>query len=217
MSNQKSNGNMSGKGYYIALILCALAIGVAGYLYYRNANDMDPSMQTQITPSGDVQAVATQPGNTKATEPGVSPSETTPKKTIRTYAPVAGSMVAEYAMDCLSYNETTRDWRTHDGIDIAAAAGTKVGAAADGTVYTVFEDDTMGTTVIIRHDEGYVTCYASLDQEVSVKAGDTVSAGQQIGKVGQTALLETAVGDHVHFSVTCNDKPVDPVKFLPAG
>lgn len=208
---------MSGKGYYIALILCALAIGVAGYLYYRNANDMDPSMQTQITPSGDVQAVATQPGNTKATEPGVSPSETTPKKTIRTYAPVAGSMVAEYAMDCLSYNETTRDWRTHDGIDIAAAAGTKVGAAADGTVYTVFEDDTMGTTVIIRHDEGYVTCYASLDQEVSVKAGDTVTAGQQIGKVGQTALLETAVGDHVHFSVTCNDKPVDPVKFLPAG
>ena len=117
-------------------------------------------------------------------------------------------------MDCLSYNETTRDWRVHNGIDIAAEGGTTVCAAAAGTVYSVFQDDTMGTTVVIRHDGGYVTQYASLAEEVSVKAGDTVEMGTAIGKVANTALLESAQGDHLHFSVMLNDKSIDPVAFL---
>lgn len=217
MSNQKSSGNMNGKGYYIALILCAVAIGIAGYLYYQNANDPNPSLQKDPSPTGgDIQAVATQPtAGGDATGSSTTPPATTPRKSIKTVSPVSGKTVAEYAMDCLSYNETTRDWRVHNGIDIAAETGTQVSAAADGTVYTVFEDDTMGTTVVIRHDEGYVTQYASLDKNVSVKAGDTVTAGQKIGTVGQTALLETAVGEHVHFSVTCDGKSVDPAEFLP--
>ena len=130
--------------------------------------------------------------------------------------PVSGQMVAQYAMDCLSYNQTTRDWRVHNGIDLAAESGTPVVAAADGTVYTVYEDDTMGKTVVIRHSGGYSTQYASLAQYVSVAPGDKVNMGQEIGSVGSSALLETAIGDHVHFSVTCNDKNMDPMDFLPA-
>ena len=117
-------------------------------------------------------------------------------------------------MDCLSYNETTRDWRVHNGIDIAAEAGTTVKAAAAGTVYSVFKDETMGYTVVIRHDGGYVTKYASLDENVTVKAGDTVAMGDAIGTVANTALLETAQGDHLHFSVTFNDNPMDPEAFF---
>ena len=156
--------------------------------------------------------MATQPGGMEQQPQQTAP--TTPKVAIKTAAPVEGSTVAPYAMDTLSYNQTTRDWRVHNGIDIAAEAGTKVTAAADGTVYTVYEDDTMGTTVVIRHEEGYTTKYASLAQEVSVAAGDTVTMGQTIGTVGQTALLESAVGDHVHFSVTCNGETMDPAEFL---
>ena len=117
-------------------------------------------------------------------------------------------------MDCLVYNETTRDWRVHNGVDIAAEAGTAVCAAADGTVYSVYEDETMGTTVIIRHQDGYTTRYSSLDKEVTVTPGDTVKLGQTIGYVGQTALLESALGTHVHFSVTCNGESMDPMAFL---
>jgi murein DD-endopeptidase MepM/ murein hydrolase activator NlpD len=133
---------------------------------------------------------------------------------MRTASPVEGETVAVYAMDSLSYNATTRDWRVHNGVDIAAEEGTKVCAAAEGTVYTVYEDETMGMTVVIRHADGYVTKYASLAQEVSVKPGDTVELGQQLGCVGNTALLESAIGCHVHFSVTQNDEPVDPAQFL---
>ena len=221
MSKKKFSGNISGKGYYIALILCAVAIGVSGYLYYRNANDdTQVDLQNQITEPAavsreeGVEAVATQPAGQENIPS--QPQETTPPVATKPAAvwPVAGQTVMEYAMEALAYNQTTRDWRTHDGVDIAAEAGTAVGAAAAGEVYSVYEDDTMGMTVVLIHDAGYCTRYSSLGDEVAVAAGDRVEAGQTIGYVGQSALLESGIGDHVHFSVSCNEKSVDPMEFL---
>ena len=222
MRNKKFSFSVNGKGYYIALILCAVAIGISGYLYYRNTtNDPEDSLQSPVSVNdpanaGDVQTAVTTPGDT---QPGATgPSATEPaKKPGKITRPVSGNTVLDYAMETLSYNPTTRDWRVHNGIDIAAEAGTKVCSAADGTVYTVYEDETMGTTVVIRHDGGYVTKYSSLAEEVSVSVGQAVSSGDVIGTVGCTALLETAIGEHVHFSVTCNGEDVDPNAFLELG
>lgn len=223
MSNKKF-ASTNGKGYYIALALCALAIGVSGYLYYANANDeqtpkKDPDASVALTvppQEQDVPAAVLKPdGETTGPVETTAPQQpTVTRQPMKTAAPVEGQTVAVYAMDALGYNPTTRDWRVHNGVDIAAEAGTPVLAAADGTVYTVYEDDTMGTTVVIRHQDGYVTKYASLAETVSVAPGDKVTLGQKIGVVGNTALLESAVGDHVHFSVTRNDKPMDPNEFL---
>ena len=222
MSKQKFNGGFRGKGYYIALILCAAAIGITGYVFYRNNRDAEPQLQNPPSVTSpadsahegeDVQAVATQP--TQGMSETVPAETTAPqKRPLKTAAPVEGQTIADYAMDCLSYNQTTRDWRTHNGIDIGAESGTKVCAAADGTVYTVYEDELMGTVVVIRHEDGYTTQYASLAKEVSVAPGDEVVLGQTIGFVGQTALLESAVGEHVHFSVICNGEAIDPAEFL---
>lgn len=222
MSN--NHRGSTGKGY-IALLLCAAAIGITGYLYYKETADVQPQPNTpdvtvaatQGEYSPDVPVVATQPQQPdhQATQPT---QPTVPKdKTLKTASPVEGQTVAVYAMDALSYNQTTRDWRTHNGVDIAAEAGTKVCAAADGEVYTVFEDETMGMTVVIRHEGGYATTYSSLAEEITVKPGDQVTLGQAIGCVGSTALLETSIGDHVHFSVSCNDEPMDPAQFLSLG
>jgi murein DD-endopeptidase MepM/ murein hydrolase activator NlpD len=127
---------------------------------------------------------------------------------------VSGEVIGEYAVECLSYNQTTRDWRTHDGVDFAAAAGTTVCAAADGEVYSVYEDETMGFTVVIVHDGGYTTRYCSLSEEVAVRPGDRVTAGQTIGYVGATALLESVLGEHLHFAVSCSGESQDPLAFL---
>jgi len=214
MRNKKFSGSIGAKGYYIALVLCAVAIGLAGFLYYRNADKPDDQQQAGVPTVNqspdDQQVVATNPDGSLAGNPNVE-NPTPPKNTAY---PVEGQTVAVYAMDSLTYNETTRDWRVHNGIDIAAEAGTNVCAAADGEVYTVYDDDTMGMTVVIRHEGGYTTKYASLAEEVSVKPGDTVTVGQTIGVVGSTALLESAIGDHVHFSVSCNAEFVDPAKFF---
>ena len=220
MSNKNTGRGLSGKGYYIALILCAAAIGISGYLYYQNVDEdtLGGTNTANLSATGenDVAAVATNPQEADSTQGtgGTQPQATRPAKTA---SPVAGETVAAYAMDTLSYNATTRDWRVHNGVDIAAEAGTEVCAAADGTVYTTHEDETMGHTVVIRHDGGYTTVYSSLDAELAVSAGDVVELGDVIGCVGTTALLENAIGDHVHFSVTHNDKPMDPAEFLKLG
>ena len=220
----KNFGGANGKGYYIALILCAVAIGISGYMYYTSSHPKEPAVEQEVIAAAtqaaedqaDVQAVATNPQKQEmppATEATKPPVEVKPKK-LQTVSPVEGQVISVYAVDNLTYNATTRDWRTHNGVDIAAEEGSVVRAAADGTVYTVYEDDTMGMTVVIRHVDGYVTTYASLAEDVAVAPGDSVKAGQKIGCAGTSAMMENAIGSHVHFSVTCNDKSVDPSQFL---
>ena len=229
MSNNKKGG-IYGKGYYIALILCATAIGISGYMYYRNANNTETQLQEVVSediavaePQEDLAVVVIQPQQAQeqedepaaVTEPALQ--QTQPKTALKTGAPVAGQTVSAYAMDCLSYNETTRDWRVHNGVDIAAEEGAAVCAAADGVVYTTYKDDHFGMTVVIRHDGGYTTQYSSLAEDLQVSAGDSVKLGQAIGCVGSTALIESAIGPHVHFSVTYRDEQMDPAEFLSLG
>jgi len=129
-------------------------------------------------------------------------------------SPLSGQVVAAFSADTLAYNPTLDDWRTHDGVDIAAAAGTNVLAASAGTVLSVGDDDLLGTTVTLGHSGGYVTTYANLQAEPTVSEGEKVSAGQIIGAVGDTAITETAVGPHLHFSVSKDDQPIDPDEYL---
>ena len=228
MSNNNNKGGIFGQGYYIALILCAAAIGISGYVYYRNTNETESQLQAAVSQQvdavpqeEDVAVVVIQPqptqGETEKSDVTKPTLPAQPKTALKTGAPVAGQTQSDYAMDCMSYNGTTRDWRVHNGVDIAAEAGAEVYAAADGTVYTTFNDDAMGMTVVIRHDGGYTTCYSSLAEELKVSAGDSVKLGQAIGCVGSTALVESAIGPHVHFSVTYRDDPMDPADFLAVG
>ena len=222
--NKRTNGSINGRGYYIALVLCAAAIGITGYLYYQNANEPEVTLQeTQediivgtMDIQEDVPAIATEP-KAQAAVPAPQTTEPTEKKPMQTTSPVSGEEIFGYSMEALSYNQTTRDWRVHNGVDFAAEEGTPVMAAADGVVYTTYEDDAMGHTVVIRHEGGYTTNYASLSQEICVKAGDQVTMGQCIGYVGSTALVETTLGSHVHFSVTYQNEPMDPAEFLKLG
>ena len=218
MRNKKFFDSLRGKGYYIALVLCAVAIGVSAYLYYRGDEMPDsPDLPASVQDPNNT-LPGTNPGDT---QPGTTPSQpdaTTPqggsKKPKKITRPVSGETVLEYAMDCLCYNPTTRDWRVHNGIDIGAAEGTEVLAAADGEVYAVFEDELLGTTVVIRHENDYTTRYSSLHPETKVTPCEFVTSGQVIGIVGKTALVEYAIGDHVHFSVSLNGEAVDPEEFL---
>ena len=192
-------------------------------MYYRNADQEEITLQE---PLGEevivgtvgteeiVAALATEPQVEAAVPPTTQTTEPTVKKGLQTTSPVAGEQIWGYSMEALSYNQTTRDWRVHNGVDIAAEEGTAVCAAADGQVYTTYEDDSMGYTVVIRHEGGYTTKYSSLSQDIPVKAGDMVTMGQTIGYVGASALVETALGSHVHFGVTHQDAAMDPAEFL---
>ena len=225
-NNKQTGGSRGGKGYYIALILCAAAIGITSYVYQRNTDTSEEVLlqESEVIPVGtmtaeeDILVIATQPPAESApADPTQASTQPTAKQARKVCAPVAGQEIFGYSMEALSYNQTTRDWRVHNGVDFGAEEGTPVCAAADGTVYTTYEDDSMGHTVVIRHDGGYTTKYSSLSEALAVSAGDTVEAGQTIGYVGSTAGVETTLGSHVHFSVTCQDVPMDPAEFLSLG
>lgn len=220
MRNEKSGGR-SGKGYYIALVLCAAAIGITSYVTRPSKDkqpDTPPLLQAESAETASSQQ--TQALEALATEapeespvPSSAPQQTQPEK-LRTAPPLSGSVTTLYAMDRLSYNETTRDWRVHNGVDYPGELGDPVSAAADGTVISVREDDSLGTTVVLRHTGGYETTYQNLEESVPVQLGDKVVLGQTIGSVGATALTESAIGPHVHFSVAYQDMPMDPADFL---
>lgn len=215
MKNNKSKGFRSfvkEKGYYIVLLLCAVAVGVSGY--FLITGDQEELPPESGTVSSDQQTEGTRPSvkDVVATEPTQKSTEAT--QTAAVVPPVSGESIHPFSVDALAYNETTRDWRTHEGVDLRAAAGESVVAVMDGTVHAIYEDASLGMTVVLRHAGEYTTHYSNLDESISLSVGDRVKAGDVIGTVGQTALVETASEPHLHFAVYLNNVPVDPMEFL---
>jgi murein DD-endopeptidase MepM/ murein hydrolase activator NlpD len=98
----------------------------------------------------------------------------------------------------------------HAGIDIAAATGTTIAAAADGRVIVAGTQGDCGKMVAIDHHGGLSTIYCHMSQ-IFVGVGQDVQRGQAIGAVGMTG---DATGPHVHFQVMQDGHPVDPMSFL---
>ncbi len=108
------------------------------------------------------------------------------------------------------YHDDT--YMQNSGIDFVSENTFDVVAVLNGTVANVTENETLGKTVEINHDNGYVTIYQSLS-EISVKKGDTISQGQVIGKSG-TNELDKEIGNHLHFEFYANGQVVDPTLYL---
>jgi len=101
---------------------------------------------------------------------------------------------------------------THSGHDIGAPSGTKIVAAASGTVVLAQWYGGFGNTVIIEHKEGLRTLYGHIKNGgIKVKVGDVVEAGEKIAEVGSTG---NSTGPHLHFGVYVNGKDVDPDPYL---
>jgi murein DD-endopeptidase MepM/ murein hydrolase activator NlpD len=98
----------------------------------------------------------------------------------------------------------------HGGIDLAAAYGTAVPAAAGGTVVTAAEQGAYGLTVVVRHPGGYESRYAHLSS-LSVNVGDQIAGGTVLGRVGSTGR---STAPHLHFEVTRAGQRVDPERFV---
>jgi len=98
----------------------------------------------------------------------------------------------------------------HEGIDIAADAGTLIKAVASGVVIDAGKDGQYGLVVEINHGDGVITRYAHTGA-LSVKTGDKVKKGQVIAIVGSSGR---STGPHLHFEVISNSKHIDPRKYL---
>lgn len=126
-----------------------------------------------------------------------------------------------FVWPCPSSTRVTSDYGTrvspttgassnHKGIDIGAAYGADIVAAADGTVKAASYSSAAGNYVMIDHGGGLYTVYMHASSLV-VSQGQTVSAGQVIAKVGSTGI---STGNHLHFGVSLNGSYVSPWSYL---
>lgn len=104
-----------------------------------------------------------------------------------------------------------KDTTDHGGLDIAYPKGTTVHAVQSGTVIIAQYNSSYGNYVVINHGGGISTLYAHAS-ELLVSAGDTVSQGQAISKVGSTG---DSTGNHLHIEFIVNGVRTDPENYLP--
>jgi murein DD-endopeptidase MepM/ murein hydrolase activator NlpD len=100
--------------------------------------------------------------------------------------------------------------RMHEGIDLGAAEGTPIAAAAAGTVVYAGWLEGYGNLTVIDHGGGLATAYGH-QSRIVVSAGEQVSQGEIIGYVGSTGH---STGPHLHFEVRVDGQPVDPLGYL---
>ena len=184
--------------------------------------EVTPTPEPEVTPTPEPEATPTpEPEATPTPEPEATPS---PKP-----EQVPGYQVAEtdrngdFLWPVPGYGTVSQgyDATKHTGIDISAEQGVAVIAAADGTVShiqtwdgsTTTGDQSYGNMVQITHADERTTLYAHLSK-VLVSSGDSVSAEETIGYVGNTG---NADGAHLHFEVRQSGQTVDPRPFITGG
>ena len=272
MENKRSPGRglgafLAGKGFYIALSLCVVIIGVTAWAMMKSEtkksaeypenedaylSDYAAAEYTPQTPEGmlsdpawtdsllapdvvlpsvtELPVLAEGKDEAPQTPVAEAPvSETLQEKaapvwneadsdpfSVQVFCwPINGEIENPFSADTLVFNRTMSDWRTHEGVDIAAPLGTQVMAAAAGRVEQISTDDLYGVTVVIDHMGGLRSVYANLAETPTVNVGDSVAAGEIIGAVGTTALCESAEVTHLHFAMTLDGTSVDPAEYLP--
>ena len=242
---EKLSDFISGKGFYLVVLICVAAIALSGYYLVQGVRGgLDQTLDQPVSGSAAiVEPPSAAPSVRPAAKPSDSPAASSAKITASPASevpaasaapavseapapsaapaplvftwPVKGTIIAGFSVEALAYNETMGDWRTHNGLDIASERGTQVLAAASGTVTALYEDDLMGTVVEIDHGQGLVSQYANLAAVPTVAVGDAVSTGSVIGSVGQTAAAESGRASHLHYALLKDGYAVDPAEYLP--
>ena len=126
-----------------------------------------------------------------------------------------------FAWPCPGYTRMSDDYgmrphpifgveKMHNGIDLAAPAGTAILAAYDGDVVAATYSSSMGNYIMIDHGSGLYTIYMHCSA-LYVSKGQTVTKGQNIAAVGSTG---NSTGNHLHFSVRLNGNYVNPWNYL---
>ena len=126
------------------------------------------------------------------------------------YSPAAGNVIVPFSADTLQYNPTTRVYEIHAGMDFLCPDG-NVYCVADGRVEALLSDPLWGNTIIVLHENGDKSLYASLS-ETLVRKGQNVKTGDVIGKSGTSALIEQETGPHLHFEYRIDGKS-SPISF----
>ena len=221
------------KTFYIALVICLVALGLSSYAAVTRINqNSNISQSVPESPSSTVSFSAVDQTVSNVSYPEESsPSEDETSSVITATdspveddsvlvgaapfftLPVAGEMIKEYDAKALQYSETYKDWRLHLGIDFAGEKGSPVYSCAQGIVEEVYKDSSLGTVVAIDHGQGIMAFYCGLNTKPLVKTGEQVESGKQIGVI-DTIPTECVEQPHLHFYMEKDGQPISPLEII---
>lgn len=224
----RKRGFFAGKGFYIVLACCIIAVGVAAFSAVmtldgsgtesaeRPESSDFSSLAPQISSESEnvgqtVSDVPVSSDTPVSSEPQTSsePTTSTPKFAL----PIKNANVGKiFSESQLQYSETYGDMRLHLGVDLQAEKGTKVMAASSGTVLSVASDALWGNMITIDHGSGIVVYYCGLEN-TTIEKGETVSAGTVLGEVGSIPC-ESGDREHIHVAVTKDGKYISPLSLM---
>jgi len=131
----------------------------------------------------------------------------TSRKADKMVLPVSGKITSGYGWREDPVRPVPGEKRFHRGVDFIGKTGDPIKAAMKGTVLHVDNNPNLGNFIILKHDNGYQTLYAHLSA-YSVKAGEKIEQGQEVGKIGATGYT---TGPHLHFEAFRNGNRIDPL------
>lgn len=210
---------------YVGAAVLVVVVLTVSIFAFASRNKKPETPVTSSTQS----AVTTTPVTTTEMPPVTTAPTTTgnnvtnvDKPTVATpvyVTPVEGEVSKVHDSETLVYSVTMNDYRVHLGIDVEAPVGTPVYAVADGTVKSVYQDYLMGTCLAIEHAGGIVSYYKNLNEALpeGIKEGATVTSGQMVGGVGESAIIEQCDEAHLHFEMTKDGKSVNPLDYISYG
>lgn len=212
---------LAGRGFYLVLAGCFVALGVAAYTAYDSltpdtaSSEESSYVEEPSLPSSEVEA---EPEEIPYEEPESSEEETETEEEPAPVAnsfiyPLSGNIIKGFSSEELVFSNTMGDMRLHIGLDISAAAGSEVASCGNGVVKTVGKDSLLGVFVEVDHGGGRTARYCGLADALSVVEGDTVRAGSPIGIVGEVPS-ECMDESHLHLEFFENGKPIDPVSIM---
>lgn len=126
-------------------------------------------------------------------------------------------VIKDYSDTKLQYNDVLNRWEMHLGIDFTSSTDTSVMSVLDGTVTSVSNNSLEGYIVEITHDDGFVSIYSSLSENVLVSEGDEVKKGDKIGDASNSAGREFDDETALHFVLLKDGVEVDPNNYLDLG
>lgn len=230
----------NGKGFYVALAVVIVGSAIASYLAIstmmnslgtpqsvpqsvtQEGNDVwnEPIAQVEQQQDTPVNSASSSAASSSASQPSASSAASQQSAEPATWQaaqstsfawPLKGELSAPFSGDELVFNATMQDWRTHNGIDLTADAGTEVAAPTGAEISAVKQDAQWGGTVELTAGELVIRLCGL--ENITAKVGDSVKAGTVLGKLGALPA-EGAETPHLHMEMLKDGKYVDPLVYF---
>lgn len=233
-NQKKKHSKKERVGFYTALSICIVAVGMAAYSTYTSLTGyFDEGASSSVAVNNEATGITEEETAAEATTRQVTEAPTEAEvvtaeitipvetkdaletmltvNTSLSYPLDSAKILREYSEDSV-YNKTLNQWEAHTGVDFACREGDNVYSMGDGEVTKIYSDDLYGTTAVVK-SATYTAYYSGLAENVKVFKGNTVTTGDVIG-TAEAVPCEALDDTHVHISVKVDGRYVDPLSLI---